>query len=162
MSFLKLTELAQVADSIAVHVQKITDISYMVVIQPSIKLAEKYPQLTSPLQVIAAPQDLDREVMAALTEFTPALRQASSNIQEITDALEAATKAAREQQKNKGKTAPTTTASAAKPMQVAKPGVVIPPPLPDLFAIGDTPAGTAPDVNTNVDQEDDELAPLGD
>lgn len=152
MSFLKLTELAQVADSITVHVQKITDTSFMVVIQPSSKLAEKYPQLASPLQVIAAPQDLDQEVMAALTAYTPVLRQASSNIQEITDAMEAATKAARELQKNKGKTTPTTTASTAKPMQVVKPGVVTPPPPPDLFAMGDQPA----------EEEEDELEPLDD
>lgn len=136
MSFLKLSELAQVADSITVHVQKITDTSFMVVIQPSIKLAEKYPQLASPLQVIAAPQDLDREVTAALTEFTPVLRQATSNIREITDALEAATKAAREQNKPKVKpaTTPTTSASAAKPMQTANAA----PPPPDLFAMGNT------------------------
>lgn len=139
MSFLKLSELAKVADSITVHVQKITDASFMVVIQPSIKLAEKYPQLASPLQVIAAPQDLDREVMAALTEFTPILSQATSNIRDITEALEAATKAAREQGKTKVKpaTTPTTTASPAKPMQTA---TVATPPPPDLFAMGNTSA----------------------
>ncbi len=159
MSFLKLSELAQVAD-VNIHVQKITDTSFMVVVQPSIKLAEKYPQLANPLQVIAAPQDLDREVMAALTVYTPVLSQAVSNIQEITDAMEAATKAAREAKtKPKTGTTPTTTASAAKPMQVVKPAPAKAPP-PDLFAMGDEPAAsTEPDSD---ELDDDELAPLED
>lgn len=163
MSFLKLSELAQVAD-LNIHVQKITDASFMVVIQPSIKLAEKYPQLASPLQVIAAPQDLDREVMTALTAYTPVLSQAVNNIQEITDAMEAATKAAREKSKPKTGTTPATTASAAKPMQVVKPGVAKPPPLPDLFAMGDAQAAsTEPDVDPGSDEQDEDgLAPLED
>lgn len=161
MSFEKLAELATAADSITLHVQKITDTSFMVVIQPSLKLAEKYPQLASPLQVIAAPKDLDREVVAALTQYTPVLQQATSNISDIEKAVDEAAKAAKEKLKPKAKPATaTTSASTPKPMEKTTEQTTGAPPNLDLFNVGESPEAEASAGSNSGD--DGDLPPLDD
>ena len=173
MSFATLCALAAIADKASITVLKINDASYMAVIQPSIKLAEKYPQLASALQVTAPPDQLGAEVEKAITHYRPVLETAISNLSAIEQELQDAQKAARE--KGKTKTTPAKAPAAGTTTSVAKPGEPMAkvassskPAPPDLF--GGAPAGGTTGMphdfsDDDFSQEegvDDDLMALGD
>lgn len=162
MTFKTLCGLAAVAQSVQVHVLQIGENSFQAVIQPSLELAKEYPQLASPLMVQSTAELMDEEVNKALTEFTPELKSAVSNITSVKESLAAATKAAQEElaKKNAAKAKPgvsaktvppaagtTTSVSKATQLVTVKPTPSAP---PDLFgeipeitsSAGQLPAGT--------------------
>lgn len=146
MSFKTLCGLAAVASNVQVNVLKINDNLFQAVIQPDFELAKDYPQLSSPLMVQAPADELDSEVHKALTEFTPALQSAVSNLAELQSNLAASVKEAKDAlaKKNDAKKngaakvvppAGTTTTngatpSALTPVKTGKPQLDSP---PDLF-----------------------------
>lgn len=141
MSLATLCSLADIADQLSLTVLKVSDDSFMAVIQPSLKLAEKYPQLASPLQVQASAAALDAEVANAIQTYQPALKSAVSNLSQIEQELKEAQKSARDKAKNRTTSPATpagatgTTTSAAKPSTPMQPISSAPPELPDLFSV---------------------------
>lgn len=160
MSFKTLCDLAACADNVSVSVLKINDNLFQVVIQPSIKLAAKYPQLGSPLMIQAPPDALDSEVEKAMASFKPMLECAMSNLDQIQKDLDEAQKAAREKAKK-----PTVQVKPSSTSGTATNGVKPTAPMqklespPDLFGPTESPLtasnGESEEVLTTGDDEYD-------
>lgn len=82
-----LCELAAQADDIKFTLLKVDNDQFMVVVQPSTKLAKTYPAFASPLQVIETADKLEAELYAALTAYVPALTDVASNINAVVNGL---------------------------------------------------------------------------
>ena len=171
MSFQTLCDLAAIADQVKVTVLKVNDTQFMAVLEPSIKLAEKYPQLASPLQITATAADMDGEVTNAVTAYAPVLQAATSNFQQLEDELKAAQASAKDKKKPivPGKPAGAgTTTSVAKPTTPMATVNKSPAP-PDLFnlstksaSVSDVTAPTLIEGNDDLDTDGDDLLPLED
>lgn len=143
-----LCGLAEVAQSVQLHVMKVGQ-EFQVVIQPSMQLAEKFPALAQPLMVTASKENLEAEVIEALTSFTPMIQSASSNLAQIQENLDAAQKAARDKGKKTTPVAPakpgsvqgSTTTNGVKPPTAMEKTTES---APDLFSSSSTEQGTTP------------------
>lgn len=167
MSFATLCSLAAVADQVSVTILKVNDTAFMAVIQPSLKLSEKYPQLASPVQVTAPADTLDAEVANAITSYRPALESAINNIAQIEGELQAAQQAARDKHKPKGgaskPSASGTTTSASKPASpMTKVATPAPPGPPDLFGAAPSPAPQGQSSFSHAEEPGDDEEDDGD
>jgi PRTRC genetic system protein E len=132
MSLQALCAVAAKAGNVELRILKMDNGQFMAFITPSKEIAKEYPQLASPLQIVASAEAMDAEVAKAIEQYVPVLSDAMSNIAEVTAQIQAAKEAARQKTVKPKGIAPATPAVVQKPPNAGTPAR--PPSVPnDLF-----------------------------